>query len=457
MQEKVSTVIPSKISKKQLLVNLIVLSVPLTYIIGSLALNLNIALLIIVCSFLFFKDLLKLRFSSIDKIVIIFFSFALFTGFFNTIENYYFNNIGEHGDFIILLKTVGYLRHLALYLILKFLIENNYLKFNLFFISASAFCGFVALDIIYQFFFGFDIFGLESPGSRNSGFRQLSGPFGDELIAGSFIQRFSLFLLFFFPLFFKIEKKFLSISVFLFLFSLILFSLIVTGNRMPFVLFLISIFLIMITEKKLIKYFPLLAFLGGVIFFTLFYNNKTIKINFKDFFKQTTVIAQTINPVNFFDGKEFDRNPGGKKLPDYFDEWETFYDTWRMNKFIGGGVRSFRINCPQRKNIHIEERATCSTHPHNYYLEILTELGVIGLIIFSIIVLKICWNYFLIKISNKDSADSKILIPFFMLFFVEIFPLRGSGSFFNSTNATCIFIFLAITVALINKINNKKT
>ena len=126
-----------------------------------------------------------------------------------------------------------------------------------------------------------------------------------------------------------------------------------------------------------------------------------------------------------------------------------------MNKFIGGGVRSFRVNCPQRKNIHEEERATCSTHPHNYYLEILTELGIVGFIIFSIIVLKVCWNYFLIKISNReDSINNKILMPFFMLLFVEIFPIKSSGSFFNSTNATCIFIFLAITVALIN---NKKT
>ena len=303
MQEKVSTVIPSKISKKQLLVNLIVLSVPLTYIIGSLALNLNIALLIIVCSFLFFKDLLKLRFSSIDKIVIIFFSFALFTGFFNTIENYYFNNIGEHGDFIILLKTVGYLRHLALYLILKFLIENNYLKFNLFFISASAFCGFVALDIIYQFFFGFDIFGLESPGSRNSGFRQLSGPFGDELIAGSYLQRFSLFALFLFPLFFNNKNK-IYLYLLLFLsFILIIVGLIIAGNRMPLILFIILITGVLSLNKSMRKFLLSFLLLSAIALTTLWNLNSNVKPHFSGFVERVEEIIEFTSAVIIKDKK----------------------------------------------------------------------------------------------------------------------------------------------------------
>ena len=452
MRENVSAIIPPKISKKLLLINFIVLLVPLTYIIGPLALNLNIVLLIILCSFLFFRELLKLKFSSIDKIVIIFFSFILFTGLFNTVENYYFKDIEKYDGFTILLKTMGYLRFLAIYLILKFLIEKNYLKFNLFFISASACCAFVAFDIIYQFFVGVDLFGLQSPdGTRGMVNRKLSGPFGDELIAGSFIQRFSLFLLFLFPIFPKIKNRALSLSVFLFSFCLICCSLIMSGNRMPFVLFLMSIFLIMITEKKLRKYFILFTMLVGFIFLTLFYSNKTIQTNFSSFSKQVTAIMKSINPINILNDNEL----AGKKMPKHFYQWGTFYDTWLMNKFIGGGVRSFRTNCLQSEKHNLNQMSICSTHPHNFYLEILTELGIFGLIIFSIIVLKICWSYFLIKISSKEnSINNKILMPFFMLFFVEIFPLKSSGSFFNSTNATCIFIFLAITAALIN---NKKT
>ena len=58
---------------------------------------------------------------------------------------------------------------------------------------------FVSLDIFYQFYNGKDIFGFETIGDG----RKLGGPFGDELIAGGFIQRFALFSFFFFYQFFS--------------------------------------------------------------------------------------------------------------------------------------------------------------------------------------------------------------------------------------------------------------
>ena len=50
------------------------------------------------------------------------------------------------------------------------------------------------------------------------------------------------------------------------------------------------------------------------------------------------------------------------------------YDTWLMNKYIGGGVRSFRlIALIGLTFIPMKERS--HTHPHNYYLEILPDIG----------------------------------------------------------------------------------
>ena len=69
---------------------------------------------------------------------------------------------------------------------------------------------------------GKDIFGYEI---HHTG-RKLSGPFGDELIAGGFIQRFSLFSFFLLPLFYReISKKYLKILIPL-LFTIFLFGLI---------------------------------------------------------------------------------------------------------------------------------------------------------------------------------------------------------------------------------------
>ena len=51
-----------------------------------------------------------------------------------------------------------------------------------------------------------------------------------------------------------------------------------------------------------------------------------------------------------------------------------------MNKVIGGGIKSFRFNCWKAlaKN---NSTWSCATHPHNYYIEILADLGLIGFLI----------------------------------------------------------------------------
>lgn len=451
----------SKNINKHLIISLIFSLIPLSLIIGTLALNLNIILFIIINLIFFKKEIFKRKYSDIDKLIIIFFIFILFTGIFNTIENYYFGDreyiylpgipmAGDANyDFTILIKTIAFMRYLFVYLIIRFLIEKNYLKFNLFFFSSAFFCFFVCLDVIFQFFVGVDIFGFESPTPR-----KLSGPFHDELIAGGYIQRFSLFLLFLFPVFLKINNKHVSYFLSFFLLSLILISILMSGNRIPFVLFIITIFLIMISEKELRKHILLITTFVVIIFASLYFFNKEIKINFKHFFRQSAIILKVVNPVNLFTDYKFDRT----NLPEHFDEFESFYDTWLMNKFIGGGVRAFRLNCPKRKNIYLgptpkaSERGTCNTHPHNYYLEIMTELGLVGTAIFLLIISKIVWFYvFKGSLFKNYIIPRKIEVPFFMLFFAEIFPFKTSGSFFTSFNSTFIFIVLAVTVALINK------
>jgi hypothetical protein len=42
-------------------------------------------------------------------------------------------------------------------------------------------------------------------------------------------------------------------------------------------------------------------------------------------------------------------------------------------------------------------------------------------------------------------------MPFFIVFVLEIFPLKTTGSFFTTTNATFLFIILSFVVGLINK------
>ena len=99
-------------------------------------------------------------------------------------------------------------------------------------------------------------------------------------------------------------------------------------------------------------------------------------------------------------------------------------------------------------------------HPHNYYLEILTETGVIGitliLIIFtSIIYLTLFKKYF----SNTSLKKNNLIIPFIFLFLAEIFPIKSTGSFFTTGNSTYLFLIIGIMIGLMrrqNTIENNK-
>ena len=65
--------------------------------------------------------------------------------------------------------------------------------------------------------------------------------------------------------------------------------------------------------------------------------------------------------------------------------FNTAIDLWQKNKIFGSGIKSFRVKCV--KIIKHTKNRMCSNHPHNYYFEILTETGVVGLVIISLIAL----------------------------------------------------------------------
>ena len=106
-----------------------------------------------------------------------------------------------------------------------------------------------------------------------------------------------------------------------------------------------------------------------------------------------------------------------------------------------------------RPNIEKNSKFICNMHPHNYYLEILTETGIIGFIILTFIILTIIFMTLIKKYfySNSSLKNNNIIIPFIFLFIAEIFPLKSTGSFFTTGNATYLFIIIGILVALTRK------
>ena len=416
--------------------NLLLSLMPLSFIAGNMIININTILIILSTLILFRGDIFKTKFFLIDKIIFIFFGFVIFTALFNDV--FYLNKLSWGTAYATTLRSFLFLKYLLLYISIKFLIEKDYINFKLFFISCSLASLFVCFDIIYQFSFGKDIFGYVAI----PGFRKLGGPFGDELIAGGYIQRFSIFSFFLIPLFYKnFSPKILKFLIPILL-IIILISLILSGNRMPLLLFILLVSLIVIFNKQTRKYFISFASILLIIFSLAFTFNQKVKNNFNSFYGQISNMAKIL--IN----KDFDNNSS-----QYLKEFASFYDTWLLNKYIGGGIKSFRYYCHVRPNIDKNSKFVCNMHPHNYYLEILTETGLIGFFIISIIFILILYKTFYKKYfdSNSSLTYNNISVPFIFLFFVEIFPLKSTGSFFTTGNATYIFLIMAILVGFAYK------
>ena len=420
-------------SKKNI-INILFSLIPLSFIAGNLLININIILIIFSSIFFYRKDLFDINFSKIDKIIIIFFTYLIFLGSISTIYKYFYENLN---DFTVLIKSITFLRFLILYFIIKYLLKNNILNLKYFFFSGSVFVSIIIFDVIFQFIFGFNIFGFERLYPRH-----ITSFFKDEAIAGSYIQRFSLFILFLFPIFFIFKKKFYNFLVSSLIIMVTFASLVLAGNRMPLMIFLFSVLLLIFFQKNLRKHIISFLALLSIIFLCLYNFSPNIKIHYGNFLVKSYRIVSSIVTGNI-DPK----NPGWL-FHGHFKEFYAGYETWKLNKFVGHGVKSFRFNCP--KTIV----NNCGPHPHNYYLELMSELGLVGLAVIVYLYFYIVWQYLRKRKNLKLSfIHNNYLNVFFILFFVELFPIKTTGSFFTTGNATYLFLILAILSSLLKKDN----
>ncbi len=437
------------LAKKSYYFNLLLSAMPISFIAGNMIININTVLLILSTFILFGKNVITMKFYLIDKLIFLFFLLLIISSFSS--DYYFYSNKLFHatepwmGYISTGIKSIFFLKYLLLYLVVRFLVEKKIINLKIFFITCALCSVFVSCDIIIQFIFGKDIFGY----GIVEGSRKLGGPFGNELIAGSYIQRFSLFAFFLLPIYFN-NSKLNKLNKFLLplLFMLFSISLILAGNRMHLLLFLFIFCLIFIFQKEVRKFFLHFVIIFILVFSLLINFNNVIKNNFKNFyFSISSIISITLKDDNEVQALS------------HLQEFNTFYDTWLMHKYIGGGIKNYRYFCHARPNADKNRQSVCNMHPHNYYLEILTETGLLGfLIILSVFGITLNKTFFKKYIFQTSLKNNKVIIPFLFLFIAEIFPIKSTGSFFTTGNTTYIFLILSILLALArdeNLIENK--
>ena len=90
-----------KINFEAFLINSLFSFIPISFIAGNLVLNINILLFLLSAIFFRWKDILKINLLTIDKLIIIFFSYVFIAGVLN---NFFFRDVSAFPDNIILSK-----------------------------------------------------------------------------------------------------------------------------------------------------------------------------------------------------------------------------------------------------------------------------------------------------------------------------------------------------------------
>ncbi len=345
----------------------------------------------------------------------------------SSIINFFLNNQIIFSEKIIsLFKSFAYLRYFLFFIILYLFISTRKHFFKLYIVSSIIIC-FLCFDTIYQYLFNENLFGYHS---KSNG--RLTSIFNEEAIIGGVILKFFFIQsICFFVIKNFSQNKFINVSYLLSI-MIILPTIIFTLERTSVLLFTFAILMIILfQENKKLKFYIFLLFSILVIFFYSMFPNVL------DRWKET-------------------RNDLNRSIYN-FGYVSHFYSAGNMfldNPFFGVGLKNFRNNCEYYKSesFNIKDkkffkklsekqkknflRNLCSTHPHNTYFEIISELGLYGLITFLILI----FNFYL-KIYKSNTK--LLIIPIFIL----LFPFLPSGSFFNNYNSAFFWFIIGLTFA----------
>lgn len=312
------------------------------------------------------------------------------------------------------LKTSFFYIRIAIFaLLISYLIDHNKRILDYFYYAFIVTFAVLIIDGYFQFFTGFNILGYPKYIARVSSF------FKDKLILGSYLVRLFPLLLAIFLI--RKNKTFLEVCGMFVLFILIDILIFLAGERASFLFFnLFTLFVIcFISKYKLARIFILVCTYFIITFIT--FNNKEI------YDRYVTSIAQNLN---------IDKSESSKL--NFFSIAHDSFARTSLNMFLdkpilGHGPKLFRVKCSDPN--YAEGAYPCNTHPHNFYIQLLAETGVLGtsfliglLFYFAYLMTKYIYVYFIHK--KQYLSDYQICLLGGLL--ITIWPITTNGNIFNN-------------------------
>ena len=409
---------------------------PLSFCVGQAAVSF-IFLFFVIFLLLVKKNMSIFYDDPIKIILILYFSSLILGSFFSLNIN------------VSLYNAVTYLRFFIFFLFIH-LFENFFKKKiqTPFFLWSFFLACIIILDAYFQYFNPSkeDILGFKADEIHGE---RLTSIFGNELIVGSILYYLFFTSLFFFIIFIKNKMKmykFISNIIVIFIIIFYLAAVFLSGDRMPFIMTIGTLFFLFFFLKNF-KLNLAAALIIFVIFFTFqLKNNNYFFDRYNIFIKEVLPVEKkidnTVEKRNFFDSQ-------------WGAHFLTGYEIFKNNLYFGIGLKQFKVECSSNAYENIDSNfrsGRCSSHPHNLYIEMLSETGIVSTLIFvSLIIyffircLKVLYNK---KIkSYYNSYEYLMFICFFAMNVFTFFPIRSSGSFFSNFAGSLIwynFSFLFI-------------
>ena len=398
---------------------------PISIIIGSSFSLLNIILLCICFVFIYFsKNDIKINDFKPILLLIILYLYLIFNSFFSidTASGIY--------------RNFGFFRFILFFLIVNYLFFVDEKNLNVFKIWTIIFF-IVLVDTYIERYTGSNIFGfgkLEIDGVKQPHGKRVMSFFRNEPIAGAFLCGFCFIVLGYILNFLKSQKILKIFGLFLILLSLA--GVILTGERSNGLKALIGMFIFI----SIIDY---VKFKNKILIFLSIFIICSITINFSDYIKNRYVDG-------FYSKiKDEDARKIFLERSLYIKLYKSGIHVFKNNLWFGVGNKNYRVvTCdPEKNSIHKEY--ICLTHPHQVYIEMLAEHGIIGTIIILSIIFYLMFRI-IGKIINSRNYIQAGCLTFLIINFIPILP---SGAFFNNFNITLFMINLSLLYA-VNKETN---
>ena len=388
------------LNKKQIIYFILALILPLL-IWGPFFPDLIVSLSSLIFLIYIFKNKMFSYFKKIP--LLIFFTFCLYCIFISLIR--------AEEIYLSFESSLFYFRIGVFACLIWYLIDHDKTILKYFYYSLIVCFTALILDGYYQFFFGNNIFGLPFQDNRVSSF------FGDELIMGSYLSRlfpfmFALFLI-------KKKKKYETYFIGL-MFILTDILIYISAERTAFFFLNLSTIFIIILIKDFQK-FRLITFLIALFLIsTLTFSSENLSQRMIKGPAESMGLLKESQKRNIF-------TEGHDSLI------KTAYKMFEDKPIFGHGPKMFRVICKYEKyQIGIKP---CDTHPHNFYIQLLAETGIIGFLYLVSVLFYVFYcvlKQFKSIIYKKKRYLSDYQICLLSGILITVWPLSPNGNFFNN-------------------------